>query len=122
MMAMVGAWCNLAVRPKHLGSSRPGASSILLVFHTHAETVDLRVIVFLFRGMAVQKALWTVWSAVAFVLSLSVPTANSIGVSSTLKCADDDAQIIALASGIGVKISGCAEVKPYCKDAAYGST
>ncbi|CAK0908228.1 unnamed protein product, partial [Prorocentrum cordatum] len=29
---------------------------------------------------------------------------------------------IALASGIGVTISGCVEVQPYCKDAAYGST
>ncbi|CAK0788875.1 unnamed protein product, partial [Prorocentrum cordatum] len=65
---------------------------------------------------------WTVWSAVAFVLSISVPMATSIGVSSKLKCADDDAQIIALASGIGVSISGCAEVQPYCENSKYGST
>ena len=38
------------------------------------------------------------------------------------KCADDDAQIIALASGVGATISGCAEVQSYCDHAAYGST
>ncbi|CAK0821658.1 unnamed protein product, partial [Prorocentrum cordatum] len=72
--------------------------------------------------MAVQKAPWIVWSAVAFVLSICVPTATSIGVSSKSKCEDDDAHIIALASGIGVTISGCAEVQPYCGDVKYGST
>ncbi|CAK0828173.1 unnamed protein product, partial [Prorocentrum cordatum] len=72
--------------------------------------------------MAVHKAPWTVRSAVALVLSISVPTATSIGVSSKSKCADDDAHIIALASGIGASISGCAEVQPYCKDEKYGST
>ncbi|CAK0896832.1 unnamed protein product, partial [Prorocentrum cordatum] len=72
--------------------------------------------------MAVQNSPWTVWSAFAVVLSISVPTATSIGVSSKPKCADDDAQIIALANGIGVKIGGCAEVQAYCEDAAYGST
>ncbi|CAK0790133.1 unnamed protein product [Prorocentrum cordatum] len=72
--------------------------------------------------MAVQKAPWTVWSVVAVVLSISAPTVTSIGVSSKPKCADDDAQIIALASGIGVTISGCAAVQPYCEDAKYGST
>ncbi|CAK0823934.1 unnamed protein product, partial [Prorocentrum cordatum] len=89
---------------------------------THAKTFGSRVPSFLFRGMAVQKAPWTVRSAVAFVLSISVPIATSIDVSSKSKCADDDAHIIALASGIGVKISGCTEVQPYCEDAAYGST
>ncbi|CAK0883617.1 unnamed protein product [Prorocentrum cordatum] len=90
--------------------------------HTHANTLGLRVLSFLFSGMAVQKAPWTVWSVVAVVLSISVPTVTSIGVNSKQKCADDDAQIIALASGIGVTISGCAAVQPYCEDAKYGST
>ncbi|CAK0816731.1 unnamed protein product [Prorocentrum cordatum] len=89
---------------------------------THAKTLGLRVLSFLFRGMAVQKAPWTVWSVVAVVLSISASTVTSIGVSSKPECADDDAQIIALASGIGVTISGCAAVQPYCEDAKYGST
>ncbi|CAK0816727.1 unnamed protein product, partial [Prorocentrum cordatum] len=92
------------------------------ITHTHATTLGLRVLSFLFRGMAVQKAPWTVWSVVAVVLSISAPTVTSIGVSSKPECADDDAQIIALASGIGVTISGCAAVQPYCEDAKYGST
>jgi Cu/Zn superoxide dismutase len=36
-------------------------------------------------------------------------------------CADDDAEAIALASGIGYRISGCADVKAFCKHGAYGS-
>ncbi|CAK0873946.1 unnamed protein product, partial [Prorocentrum cordatum] len=114
-----------ASRFRHPGSSRLGAASILSVIKSHTHTRENTWLAgpsFLFRGMAVQKAPWTVWSVVAVVLSISAPTVTSIGVSSTPKCADDDAQIIALASGIGVTISGCAAVQPYCEDAKYGST
>jgi len=37
-------------------------------------------------------------------------------------CADDDAQIIQLASGVGLTISGCAVVTSYCEHPVYGST
>jgi len=37
-------------------------------------------------------------------------------------CADDDAKAIVLASDAGVTISGCADLRQYCKHAKYGST
>merc|ERR1719424_722110 len=37
-------------------------------------------------------------------------------------CADDDAQIIAMASGAGYAIRGCADVQSYCEHVAHGST
>merc|ERR1712083_1273121 len=37
-------------------------------------------------------------------------------------CADDDAQVIRLASGVGYTISGCVAVESFCEHAVYGST
>merc|ERR1719356_1156268 len=39
-----------------------------------------------------------------------------------MPCVDDDARVIALASHIGLTISGCAAVQSYCEHAAYAST
>jgi len=36
-------------------------------------------------------------------------------------CADDDAQIIAVASGLGYNISGCADQVSFCSDGTYGN-
>jgi len=36
-------------------------------------------------------------------------------------CADDDDGMIALASGVGYTISGCADAESFCEYAAYGS-
>jgi hypothetical protein len=36
-------------------------------------------------------------------------------------CADNDAKIIQLASGAGVMVSGCADVKSFCEHPTYGS-
>merc|ERR1712194_301334 len=38
-----------------------------------------------------------------------------------LCCADDDNRMIALASGAGFTIGGCADVMSFCEHAAYGN-
>jgi hypothetical protein len=52
---------------------------------------------------------------------ISEPTSQPSPEPTPVPCADNDAKIIQLASGAGVMVSGCADVKSFCEHPTYGS-